>query len=654
MDELLAQFLIEGRELVQQASEDLLALEREGHSPARMDSAFRAVHTLKGSVGLFDLAPMGKALHAAEDVLDAVRGQRTGAGGGFLDPVLACLGACEAWLDVFERHGALPPSAVEQGRQLEAALRHCMPGAQLGGTGGPAPASPTDWAAALAATQGEAVATAQAAGLTVTALRYLPDADCFFLGDDPLALMRGLPELIALRIEPRSPWPPVAEYSPFTCNLNIEALSTATAEEIRGVFRLVPDQLTLVELPASAAAATAVTPDGAGEAGARVLRVDAARIDRLLDVVGEMIVAKNALAGLAARVGAVDAGLGRALADNQAAMERLAGEMHRNVIGMRMVPLSQTFRRFPRLMRETATELGKPIDFQILGDEVEADKAVVEGLFQPLLHVLRNAVDHGIEAPPRRAATAKPATGQVTLRASRRGDQILVTVADDGAGLDPAALRAAALRRGFGDPAAIEALDDAAALDLVFAPGFSTASTVTALSGRGVGMDAVRIAVEHLGGRVSLSSAPGAGTTVQLVLPRATVITTVLVIRLGEERFGIPIEAVMESLRLPVAMIQPISHGEAFVSRGRTLPLLRLSELLGLPSRPRQGMVARLLVVRCGDQPVGIEVDGFSERTDLLLRPMSGLLSGMAGLLGTALMADGSVLLVLDVPELIG
>jgi two-component system chemotaxis sensor kinase CheA len=321
---------------------------------------------------------------------------------------------------------------------------------------------------------------------------------------------------------------------------------------------------------------------------------------------------------------------------------------------MRMVPLAQTFRRFPRLMRETAAELGKPIDFQIQGDEVEADKAVVEGLFQPLLHLLRNAVDHGIESAPRRDAAAKPATGQVTLRASRRGDQILVTVRDDGAGLDPAALREAALRRGFSTPEAIGALDDAAALNLIFAPGFSTASTVTSLSGRGVGMDAVRAAVEELGGRVSLASEPGHGTTVQLVLPRATVITTVVTVRLGEEQFGVPIEAVTETLRLPVAMIQPVGSGEAFVSRGRTLPLLRLSTLLGFPPVQRHGATAKLLVVACGQQHVGIEVDGFSDRTDLLLRPMSGLLAGVAGLLGTALLADGRVLLVLDLPELVG
>jgi two-component system chemotaxis sensor kinase CheA len=651
MDELLAQFLIEGRELVQQASDDLLALEREGHNAARLASAFRAVHTLKGSVGLFDLAPMGKALHAAEDVLEAVRAQKVRADSGFLDPVLACLGACEAWLDAFARQGALPASAPEQCRQLEASLRLFLPGT---GERPAASTAPMDWAAALAATQPDAVLAAQAAGLTVTALRYLPGADCFFLGDDPLALLRGLPELIALRVEPRETWPEPAEYSPFTCNLSIEALSTATAEEIRRVFRFVPDQVALAELPAAASAGAAVGVDGAGEAGARVLRVDTARIDQLLDMVGEMMVAKNTLAGLAPRVGAIDAGLGRALADNQAAMGRLAGEMHRAIIGMRMVPLAQTFRRFPRLMRETATELGKPIDFQIQGDDVEADKAVVEGLFQPLLHLLRNAVDHGIERAPRRAATAKPATGQVTLRASRRGDQILVTVRDDGAGLDPAALREAALRRGFSTPAAIGALDDAAVLNLIFAPGFSTASTVTSLSGRGVGMDAVRAAVEELGGRVSLASEPGNGTTVQLVLPRATVITTVITVRLGVEQFGVPIEAVTETLRLPVAMIQPVGSGEAFVSRGRTLPLLRLSALLGFPPAPRQGATAKLLVVACGQQHVGIEVDGFSDRADLLLRPMSGLLAGVAGLLGTALLADGRVLLVLDLPELVG
>lgn len=653
MDELLEQFLIEGRELVQQVSEDLLTLERDGLSPARLDSAFRAVHTLKGSVGLFDLAPMGSALHAAEDVLDAARAQQLGADRGFLDPVLACMGACEAWLDAFERLGALPASALEQCRQLEDALRRCLPGARQAAGGKTAPATSTGWAAALAATQAEAVVAAHAAGLAVTALRYLPGVDCFFLGDDPLALIRGLPELIALRVEPREPWPTAAEYSPFACNLCIEALSTATEEKIRRVFRFVPDQLALAELPAAVASAPRA-PDGGGEVGARMLRVDTTRIDRLLDVVGEIMVAKNTLAGLAARVAAIDAGLGRALADNQITMERLAGDMHRAVIGMRMVPLAQTFRRFPRLMRESSAELGKPIDFQIHGDEVEADKAVVEGLFKPLLHLLRNAVDHGIEAAPRRTAAGKPTIGQVTLRATRRGHQIMVTVQDDGAGLDPAVLRAAALQRGFGTPSAIEALDDAAALNLIFAPGFSTARTVTSLSGRGVGMDAVKAAIEEMGGRVSLISEPGHSTSVQLLLPRATVITTVLTVQMGEERFGVPIEAVTETLRLPVTMIQPLGSGEAFVSRGRTLPLLRLSTLLGLPPTQRGGTIAKLLVVACGDGLVGIEVDGFSERTGLLLRPMSGLLVGMAGMLGTAIQADGRVLLILDLPGLIG
>jgi two-component system chemotaxis sensor kinase CheA len=649
MDELLAQFLIEGRELVQQASEDLLALERDGVSPARLDSAFRAVHTLKGSVGLFDLAPVGRALHLAEDLLDAMRGQRIGAGGEVLDPLLACMGRCESWLEAFEKQGALPPASLEQCRQIEAALRRCLPGAAAvaeAPAAAAAAAAAVDWAAGLAAME---VAAAQAAGLAVTALRYLPSEDCFFLGDDPLALLRAVPELIALRIEPRDPWPDAAGYSPFACNLRIEALSTAAVEDIRHVFRFVPDQLTLAALPAQA---VATAPEG--EAGPRVLRVEAARIDRLLDMVSEMMVAKNTLAGLAARAGAADAALGRALADNQAAMERLAGQMHRAVIGMRMVPLAQTFRRFPRLLRDAAAELGKPIAFEVLGENVEADKAVVEGLFQPLLHLLRNAADHGIEPAARRAAAGKPATGRVTLRAARRGDQILVTVRDDGAGLDPAALRQAALRRGLGSVAALEALDDTAALELIFTPGFSTAGTVTTLSGRGVGMDAVRAAVEGLGGRVSLASVPGGGTTVQLVLPRATVVTTVLTVTLGKERFGVPIEAVTETLRLPVALIQPIGPGEAFVFRGRTLPLLRLSALLGLPPRPRKAGSAKLLVVACGAQQVGIEVDGFAERTDLLLRPMSGLLAGMAGLLGTALLADGHVLLVLDLPELIG
>ncbi|RYI99727.1 MAG: chemotaxis protein CheA, partial [Acetobacteraceae bacterium] len=201
--------------------------------------------------------------------------------------------------------------------------------------------------------------------------------------------------------------------------------------------------------------------------------------------------------------------------------------------------------------------------------------------------------------------------------------------------------------------AAIDALDEEAAANLVFAPGFSTAAAVTEISGRGVGMDAVRSAVEGMGGRVTLASRPGLGAEVRIALPRAVVVTTVLTIRLGEEAFGVPIEAVLATTRIPRDRIRPVRHGEAFVQEGRTIPLLRLATLLRRPAAPRGGRHAQVLIVDCDGQPTGLEVDGFAERLDVLLRPLGGLLAGMPGLLGAAPLGDGQVLVVLDVPELV-
>jgi two-component system chemotaxis sensor kinase CheA len=271
-----------------------------------------------------------------------------------------------------------------------------------------------------------------------------------------------------------------------------------------------------------------------------------------------------------------------------------------------------------------------------------------------LLHVLRNAVDHGIEAPEVRLQAGKPAGGHVALSAAVQGEQIVISVRDDGGGVDPARIRQSAVASGFMTQAAAEALDDDAAAELVFAPGFSTAKSITSLSGRGVGLDAVRSSVEALGGRVTLRSVAGEGTVIRLALPRAVIVTTTMAVRAGGERFGIPMEAVAETARIPLERILAVREGSALVLRDRTIPLLRLAELLGLPYEARQGRDAKVLILPRGDELVGVEVDGFDERVDVLLRPVTGLLAGVPGLRGTALMGDGNLMMILDVMELAG
>ncbi|MBL0407032.1 chemotaxis protein CheA [Microvirga aerilata] len=664
MDDLLQHFIVEARELVQQATDSLLALERDPAGSAHLDSAFRAVHTLKGSVGLFDFAPMGLALHAAEDLLGSLRDGRGAMGGEAIDSLLECIGQSERWVDAIERTGHLPAGAAEEGYRIARVLR-----AQL--DEGSADAAPTVPAADLAWIEELKAACPDPAALRsgdtpLVAIRYTPRADCFFAGDDPVALLRSVPDLIAVRLSNRDPWPPAGEIDPFACNLQVEALSGAALDAVKAVFRFVPDQVTLQEAARGApgdahgmrqdSAAAGPSPDPAGGASARMLRVDAARIDRLADLVGEMVVAKNALAHLAAQGadGMDGKSLVQGLQASQAVIDRLVAEMHGAIMDVRMMPMRDIFRRFPRAVREIAGPLGKTIDFSMEGEDVEADKSVVEGLFEPLLHVLRNAIGHGAEPENLRQEAGKPAGARVVLRARRDGDRVLVEVEDDGRGIDPGAIRRVARERGLASGDGIDGMSDEEVIGLIFAPGFSTASEVTELSGRGVGMDAVRSSIERLGGQIGVRSRLGRGTTIRLSLPLTIVMTKVMAVRVGGELYGLPLDGIVETAFVPSARILPVQEAEAFVLRDRTLPLVRLASLLEIPRAPDKGAAVKVVVMAVGDELVGIAVDGFAERMDVLMRPMDGILAGMPGVMGTTLLGDGSVLMILDVPELIG
>jgi len=655
LDELLEQFLIEGRELVQLAADDLLALERDPADMARIDSVFRAVHTLKGSAGLFDFAPMTLALHAAEDLLGTVRARLLAADRGVIDTLLACISANEAWFASIARAGVLPASAGDESEALCTALR--APLAASEHTEVVAPASARKWLTTLLDRARNTLPDGDAMEPAITAIRYAPTADCFFLGDDPMALVRSIPGLLYLHIDAREAWN-LENFDPFACNLRFEALSTAPAADIKQVFQFVPDQIEILPLRRNKFGATlsdrAETGDLADDIALRTLRVDASRIDALVDLVGELIVAKNGLAHLVGQAAATDPVLARALAASHAEIERLAAAMHRAAMGVRVLPLERTFRRLPRLVRDIAAALSREVVFEVSGGEVAADKSIVDGLFEPLLHVLRNAVDHGIEPASARRAAGKPVVGRIALKAERSGDQIVIAVSDDGTGVDPKKIRAAARARALISDAAIDALTDHQATQLIFTPGFSTASAVTNISGRGVGLDSVRARVAALGGSVSLTSETGIGSTIRVSLPQAVSVTSIMIVRAGTELFGVPMNVVAEVTRVPPARILPIRDGEAFVLRDRTVPLLRLSSLLNIEAAPRAATDARVLIVAFGDQLVGVQVDSLGDRSDVMLRPLTGLLASMPGVLGAALMGDGRVLLVLDLPELIG
>ncbi len=768
MNALHEQFVSEARELVQQAIDDLVAVEREGFTIERIDRLFRTFHTLKGAAGVVELPAMSVTLHAAEDLLAAIHSGRLGITSAAIDQALACLDQVSQWVDEFEAHQSLRADAGQAARTMADRLRGVLPEHATAKSNrqspGPGTISATpEWALRLIEARRAQIASAlQTTPAELFAVSYEPHVGCFFNGEDPLQLMRQIRNLLAFHVEAVETWPPRVELDPYACKLRLQALAVGTGAQISKIFRLVPDQVSIVDVSMDAlrpqqsapgtegdatrlilavieeqrqvlrgsvrgedfvgrvgtaarvaanalrsgqradlaerierAAAAAISEesvaglasvlDAAVESLAQVpastgdsyagagghadsqaqevdrtashgLRVDESKIDALVNLAAELIVAKNGFAHLAKRLEAEIGGheLVRAVRREYGAIERLAGEMHGAILQLRMVPVSRVFRSFPRLVRDISQRLGKNVRLVTRGETTESDKIIVDRLFEPLLHLVRNSIDHGIETSEQRKAAKKPDAATLTMEASRQGDRFVLQVIDDGRGIDPTMIRLRAGERGLLSSDELAALSDQQVTDLIFSAGFSTATEVSDLSGRGVGLDAVRTAVEQIGGRVSVASRLGAGTEVRLDFPMNIAMSRIMVVETSGQVFGIPMDAVMETAHVPPDRINWFKSNPGFVLRDRIVPICSLARLMDLPERPASGPDSRLVVVtETGGKITALEVDAIREPLEVVLKPMQGLLANARGYSGTTLMGDGGVLLVLNLKEIL-
>jgi two-component system chemotaxis sensor kinase CheA len=391
--------------------------------------------------------------------------------------------------------------------------------------------------------------------------------------------------------------------------------------------------------------------------GPKSLKVDQAKIDCLMNLIGELVVSKNALPYLAQRAekqfGVRE--LSREIKSQYAVINRIADEMQGAIMQVRMMAVSFVFQRFPRLVRDISHKLGKEVQLVLEGEQTEADKNIVESLADPLIHIVRNSLDHGLETPEVRRACGKPEMGTITIRATQDSDRVVIEVADDGKGIDPAVIKRKAYEKGMIDEAALERIGDREAIDLIFNAGLSTVEVVTDLSGRGVGMDVVRSAVHKINGSVAIESTLGKGTTIRISLPLSMAVTQVMIVESDGQLFGVPMDHVVETVRIPRSAIVWIKQSMTAVLRGRIVPLKALNSLLGVSAPPRANGDDELavLLVQVGGEILGLLVDGFKETLGLIQKPLGGVLSGLSAYSGSALLGDGSVLMILNCREIV-
>jgi two-component system chemotaxis sensor kinase CheA len=389
----------------------------------------------------------------------------------------------------------------------------------------------------------------------------------------------------------------------------------------------------------------------------RVLRVDQSKIDAIMNLVAELIVAKNGLSYLASRAEKVHGSraASREIKEQFTVIDRITQGLQVGVMSVRMMPVGQVFQRFPRLVRDIARKLGKKIELVVEGEDTEADKNVLESLSDPLIHMVRNSLDHGIETPDERRAAGKSEQGVVHITAHQENDNVVIEVRDDGKGIDTVAVKAKAVQLGLLTTEKAQQISDEEAANLVFAPGFSTKAEVSELSGRGVGMDVVRSAVLKAGGEVTLRTKFGVGTSVTVRLPLTMAVTRIVTIECRGRIFGIPMDLVVETVRLRRAQVHRIKSAETFVLRDAIIPLLRLADVMGLSQAEHEGQDGdeAVMVVRLGRDRIGLVVDGFRERMEVIVKPLEGVLEGMPGFSGTALLGDGGVLLIIDLQEML-
>ncbi|KRG39436.1 chemotaxis protein [Stenotrophomonas pictorum JCM 9942] len=604
-DDIAADFILEAQEILDRLGEQLVALEQAPQDADQLNVVFRGFHTLKGGAGFLSITPMVELCHAAEETLGMARSGKAQLLAHHFDAAQQSLDWLQSMLD-----------AVSAGTDPAHAPASLIAQFDIGAAPVAAPVKTAPAAAdsdLISEDEFEALLDALHGPTAPGAAPAAKAGDDLISEDEFEALLDQLHGGAAPGAQPAAAAPPAPA-------------ATAT--------------------PPAPASRPAPPPKATGKAteAEQTVRVDTKRLDAIVNLIGELVLARNRLKTLRTRL--KDEELDRAVSTLDIATARLQSAVMRT----RMQPVGKVFSRFPKVARDVARSLNKEVDLELIGADTELDRNLVEALADPLVHLVRNAIDHGVEAPDLREAQGKPRVGQVRLTAQQEGDYVSIEIQDDGAGIDPERLRAKAREKGLIDPEAAARLSSEECLHLVFLPGFSTKQQVTDISGRGVGMDVVQSRIRELSGQIQIQSELGRGSRFLIRVPLTLAILPTLLVQAGQDVYALPLARVMEVLHAPATALGWFDGRAVLDRKSHTLALVDLRRWLDVT--PAASQLLTIVVLQVGEARFGLVVDQVRGREEVVIKPLPKALRGLPGYAGATLIGDGRMALILDVDGL--
>lgn len=659
MKELLDSFLIETQEILDTLDQDLMQLESQADNFDLLNSVFRSFHTIKGTSSFMGFEQITEITHHAEDILNKLRKAELRVNSEIVDALLEVYD----WLKMLlKKAQAGDTEAVDYSKTMDKLTKIIHPEAA------PPQAASAPFSSAPVPAEAHSTGGASVVDSILSDKSFGTSGDYFT--DDELSMIANAFAEINRSMQPSAPLAvesPVPDAPQVTPPTPLEPITTTPLAAIPSASpkqpitapspspAKAPEPIVAKKPPAKEAPLVADDKKAAAAATETTIRVDVNRLETLMDLSGELVLGRNRLAQVTQELMQryENHDFLRELQETSSTIDFITTELQSAIMKTRMVPISKIFQKAPRIVRDLSKEFGKDIELVLRGEETELDRGIIEELNDPLVHMIRNSCDHGIEFPAAREKIGKASKGTLILDAQHEGNHIVVNIIDDGAGIDPDVLKRKALEKGLISVEQMQTMSDRDAYSLIFMPGFSTAEKVTSVSGRGVGMDVVRTNIQKLKGIIEVDSKIGAGTTFTIKLPLTLAIIQGLLVRVHSEIYALPLSAVVEVVNTDLNQIYSVNQNEVIRIRNQVFPLIRMDKVLSAPKIEDTLENRYVVVVGLADKRLGLVVDELLGQKEIVIKSLGEYLGHIRGMSGSTILGDGRVIMILDIEELI-